>query len=131
MRREWKMAAVVGAALTAAVWAGTASAAPIGPSSGLKAVIDGATLTEQAQFIWGGRNYCWYVDGWHGPGWYWCGYAFRSGYGWGGGHGWRGWYAPGYGRGWVGPGRMGPPGPAHRVGPPGPAHRMGPPHGHY
>jgi hypothetical protein len=43
---------------------------------------------EQAQYFWGGRNYCWYSDGWHGPGFYWCGYRWREGYGWGGGHGW-------------------------------------------
>ena len=23
---------------------------------------------KQAQFIFGGRNYCFYLDGWHGPG---------------------------------------------------------------
>ena len=47
---------------------------------------------EDAQFFFGGQNYCWYDDGWRGPGWYWCGYARRSGcYGWGGGDGFRGW----------------------------------------
>ena len=39
---------------------------------------------ENAQFIWGGRNYCWYNSAWRGPGWYWCGYAWRRGIGWGG-----------------------------------------------
>ena len=39
---------------------------------------------KQAQFIFGGRNYCFYLDGWHGPGFYWCGYAYRRGLGWGG-----------------------------------------------
>jgi hypothetical protein len=42
-------------------------------------------------YDWGGRHYCWYVDGWHGPGWYWCGFRFREGFGWGGGYGWHGW----------------------------------------
>src|SRR5438034_4846417 len=42
-------------------------------------------------FYWHGRRYCWYDDGWHGPGFYWCGYAWRSGIGWGGGWGWHGW----------------------------------------
>lgn len=54
---------------------------------------------EDAQFVFGGRNYCWYDDAWQGPGWYWCGYAWRHGYGWGGGygfHGWRGGHAGGY-----------------------------------
>jgi len=46
---------------------------------------------DHVQFFFGGRNFCWYDDGWRGPGFYWCGYAFRSGYGWGGGAGWNGW----------------------------------------
>ena len=37
---------------------------------------------EQAQFFFLGHNFCWYDDGWQGPGWYWCNYAWRSGYGW-------------------------------------------------
>ncbi|WP_156970891.1 hypothetical protein [Beijerinckia mobilis] len=57
------------------------------------------SLIEPVQYVWGGRNYCWYPGGWQGPGWYWCGYAWRHGYGWGGGHGWQGWEVPG---GWVG-----------------------------
>jgi len=58
-------------------------------------------LFEKTQFwLWGGRNYCWYDFGWHGPGFYWCGYANRRGYGWGGPVGWRGWdHARGGGRG--------------------------------
>jgi hypothetical protein len=51
---------------------------------------------EKAQFVYGGRNYCWYGNGWHGPGWYWCGYGARVGFGWGGGYGWNGWRG-GYG----------------------------------
>jgi hypothetical protein len=43
---------------------------------------------------WGGRHYCWYRGGWHGAGWYWCGYAARRGYGWGGARGWNGWRDP-------------------------------------
>ena len=39
---------------------------------------------KQAQFIFGGRKYCFYLDGWHRPGFYWCGYAYRRGLGWGG-----------------------------------------------
>jgi len=49
-------------------------------------------LLQKTQYwLWGGRNYCWYDFGWHGPGFYWCGYATRRGYGWGGPIGWRGW----------------------------------------
>jgi hypothetical protein len=47
-------------------------------------VVGDATL-EQAQWFYGGRNYCFYPTGWHGPGYYWCGYAWRRGFGWGGG----------------------------------------------
>jgi hypothetical protein len=39
---------------------------------------------ENAQFFFGGQNYCWYDDGWQGPGFYWCGYAWNNGQGWGG-----------------------------------------------
>jgi hypothetical protein len=67
-------------------------------------------------YFWGGQRYCWYDDAWNGPGWYFCGYAWRQGAGWGGPygwnrwiwHGWRGWrgwdngWRPGPGRGWVG-----------------------------
>lgn len=71
------------------VAASTSIAAPAGN-------IDSAGLNKESplqevQFIYGGRNYCWYWDAWRGPGWYWCGYAWRRGYGWGGGHGWHGW----------------------------------------
>jgi hypothetical protein len=67
-------------------------------------------LLEQAQFLWSGRNYCFYDFGWRGPGYYWCGYAYRRGYGWGGPVGWHGWgrgggYHGGYhGRGGYGHG---------------------------
>ncbi len=46
---------------------------------------------ENAQFFYLGHNFCWYDDGWQGPGWYWCGYAWNNGYGWGGGEGWHSW----------------------------------------
>jgi hypothetical protein len=46
---------------------------------------------DRVLYVWGGHRYCWYDGGWHGPGYYWCGYRWRSGYGWGGGYGWRGW----------------------------------------
>jgi hypothetical protein len=41
--------------------------------------------------VFGGHNYCWYDDGWSGPGYYWCGYGYYQGYGYGGGEGWHGW----------------------------------------
>ena len=71
----------------------TAQAMPLG-LSGHFATGD-LNLIEKAQYIFGERNYCFYLNGWHGPGWYCCGYAFRSGFGWGGGDGWQGWHRGG------------------------------------
>jgi hypothetical protein len=63
-------------------------AAPIG---GLDAATANIAAIEKAQFILEGHRHCWYPDGWHGPGWYWCGYRGRVGLGWGGPEGWQGW----------------------------------------
>ena len=68
-----------------------AEAAVIGPSSDYRAAVDGFNMLQNAQFFHEGRQHCWYNNGWRGPGWYWCGYAFRRGLGWGGEEGWRGW----------------------------------------
>jgi hypothetical protein len=65
-----------------------AEAAPVGA---LKAVADDIATVENVQFLFEGRRHCWYPDGWHGPGWYWCGYRLRTGLGWGGPEGWQGW----------------------------------------
>jgi hypothetical protein len=66
-------------------------AAPVAPE-GLRAALGSLDIVEKAQvFVWHGRRYCWYDDGWQGPGFYWCGYAKRHGLGWGGGAGWHGW----------------------------------------
>jgi hypothetical protein len=89
-------------ALTAAIAlsAGSAAEAAIGDGVlGGRGPLASATQIEKAQFIFGGQNYCWYDDGWRGPGWYWCGYANRSGLGWGGGVGWHGWRRGGGGHG--------------------------------
>lgn len=82
----------IGLALIMAVGlgAGAAQAAPAGVP-GLGDAAGSLGLVEQAQFVISGRNYCFYDAGWHGPGWYWCGYAYRRGYGWGGGRGFHGW----------------------------------------
>ena len=46
-------------------------------------------------YVHEGHRYCFYFNGWHGPGWYRCGFAFRRGLGWGGVYGWNGWnYGP-------------------------------------
>src|SRR5262245_26989083 len=86
-----KASAAIG--LSAALAFGTLSivtiqAMPIAPLH-----VDGgdAELLQKAQFVFRGRRYCFYWDGWRGPGWYWCGYAFRRGLGWGGPQGWHGW----------------------------------------
>jgi hypothetical protein len=69
----------------------TAQAATTGMSGQLNAAADSLNLVEKTQFFIGSREYCWYDDGWHGPGWYWCGYALRQGFGWGGAVGWHNW----------------------------------------
>src|SRR5215510_9030533 len=46
-------------------------------------------------YVHAGQRYCFYFDGWHGPGWYRCGFAWRRGLGWGGVYGWNSWtYGP-------------------------------------
>ena len=82
-----------GFATVAALAAGVAmigtgtEAAAIPALGGLRMAIDTMALTENVQlYVYEGRRYCWYDDGWRGPGWYWCGYQSRRGYGWGGGY---------------------------------------------
>ena len=75
--------------------AGASHALPVNSDGGLKPAIEAIDMTEQAAYIIDGRAYCFYYDGWQGPGWYRCGYAWRRGLGWGGAYGWQGWtYAP-------------------------------------
>jgi hypothetical protein len=81
-----------------------ADAMPIGDPSGVRTSIDHLKIIDRAQYTWRGRQYCWYGNGWNGPGWYRCGHAWRRGYGWGGPYGWRGWGGPGPGPRWGGPG---------------------------
>ena len=70
----------------------TVDAAPIVAPAVIRSAADSLNVIERVQFIWLGRNYCWYDDGWNGPGWYWCGQYLTSGIGWGGGYGWHGWH---------------------------------------
>jgi hypothetical protein len=73
------------------VFSGGLQAAPARTSDGFRSALNAIGLAENVQYIWEGKDYCWYDDGWHGPGWYWCGYRTRRGLGWGGESGWRGW----------------------------------------
>jgi hypothetical protein len=84
--RAWIYASVAAASLALSL--GPATAWPNAGLSANPAMND----VQQAQFFYGDREYCWYDNGWHGPGFYWCGYALRRGYGWGGGYGWHGWH---------------------------------------
>jgi hypothetical protein len=58
----------------------------------------GSDLIDQVAvrvYVHEGNRYCFYFNGWHGPGWYRCGFAFRRGLGWGGVYGWNDWnYGP-------------------------------------
>src|SRR3984893_1949805 len=60
---------------------GGVEAAPIGAPHALQTAVDSLDVIENVQFVFGGRRFCWYDDGWQGPGWYWCGYRWRSGLG--------------------------------------------------
>lgn len=91
-----KLTLTLAIALTAGVFAFKADAMPLG--AGIGHAADGLSAVEQSQYSYGGRRYCWYPDGWRGPGFYWCGYNLRQGFGWGGPVGWRGWHHGG-GRG--------------------------------
>ena len=64
-----------------------AQALPRDPLTGLAT----SPIEDVQLYVYGGRRYCFYPDGWRGPGYYWCGYAWRRGFGWGGPMGWRGW----------------------------------------
>src|SRR5262249_43785310 len=85
--------------LAAPVWItalpiAVSQAAPISPQ-GLKAAAGEQSVIDHVQYRWAGREYCWYDDGWRGPGFYWCGYRLRVGLGWGGPAGWHGWGSAG------------------------------------
>lgn len=94
----WKSFRILAAAATIAAASSMigspAQAALVGKPNGLQRAIDIKPPIEDVQFMWRGRRYCWYWDGWHGPGWYWCGYHWRRGSGWGGPVGWHGWRRP-------------------------------------
>jgi hypothetical protein len=79
-----------------ALSASNGHAMSINIGAGVKPALDATDVIQKAAvFIVEGRRYCFYFDGWHGPGWYRCGFAHRRDLGWGGEYGWQGWsYGP-------------------------------------
>ncbi len=82
------------AALALSASSGHAMSINIG--AGVKPALDATDAIQKAAvYIVEGRSYCFYFDGWHGAGWYRCGFAHRRNLGWGGEYGWQGWsYGP-------------------------------------
>jgi hypothetical protein len=75
---------------------GVACRAALAEPPSAAASVGGATkaldLVQKAQYFWDGNEYCWYDDGWNGPGWYVCNYGpWISGLWWGGPLGWHHW----------------------------------------
>ena len=79
-----------------AVSASSGHAMSINIGAGVKPALDATDVIQKAAvYIVEGRPYCFYFDGWHGAGWYRCGFAHRRNLGWGGVYGWQGWsYGP-------------------------------------
>lgn len=84
-------------ATTALAAATQAQAMPLG-GNGLNTAIDSVATVDKAAFVYEGSRYCFYFNGWHGAGWYRCGFAFRRGLGWGGEYGWNSWRDSGWER---------------------------------
>ena len=88
MAKVLQRVGVSAAVAVAGFLSGQAGAMPIGaPSKALERI----AIVEQAQYTYQGRSYCWYDDGWNGPGWYVCGEYSVRGVGWGGAAGWNNW----------------------------------------
>lgn len=102
MTKKGVVLSAVALLATVALGAAAASAAP--PVPARDAVGTTTNAVESVDYLYGGHRYCWYLDGWHGPGWYRCGYSWRRGLGWGspvwGWNGWA-WSGPRYRRGYV------------------------------
>jgi hypothetical protein len=79
-----------------ALSASNGHAMSINIGAGLKPALDATDVIQKAAvYVVDGRPYCFYFDGWHGAGWYRCGFAHRRNLGWGGVYGWQGWsYGP-------------------------------------
>src|SRR5262245_54789317 len=81
---------IFSAALLTGLPIAVAQAGVISPQ-GFGAAAGQSNVVEPVQYRWGGHEYCWYPSGWHGAGFYRCGYRLRVGLGWGGPAGWHGW----------------------------------------
>src|SRR4051794_7905043 len=92
--RKFFLIATAASALTA-LMSGTAGATMPATANGMRAAVDGVALTDDVAYVLNGNRYCFYDDGWHGAGWYRCGYRLRVGFGWGGPVGWHGWRSAG------------------------------------
>ena len=80
--------AIVTAGIMLASLTTGANALPLPGGGGMLDVPEAINPVENAQvFVYRGRAYCFYLDGWNGPGWYRCGFAWRRGIGWGGVYG--------------------------------------------
>jgi hypothetical protein len=90
------LSTVTAAALATSSLVAAAQAAPIANQAAVSQPAINLNDVQKTQFFFGGQNYCWYDGGWQGPGFYWCGYAWRHGMGWGGGRGWHGWHGGGH-----------------------------------
>jgi hypothetical protein len=79
-----------------ALSASNGHAMSINIGAGVKPALDATDVIQKtAVYVVDGRPYCFYFDGWHGAGWYRCGFAHRRNLGWGGEYGWQGWsYGP-------------------------------------
>jgi hypothetical protein len=89
MATIFKCIGMSAAVAVAGFLSGEAGAMPVGPAG--KPALERIDLIDKAQYSYGGKDYCWYDDGWNGPGWYVCGQYTVRGVGWGGGSGWHGW----------------------------------------
>ncbi len=105
MFRNWFYALAAAAALVGASAPSQAAMLVDGIAPAAPSLIENTAYIDVApdRVLFNGRWYCWYDSGWRGPGYYWCGYAMRVGFGWGGGDGWRGHWRRGGGH-WRGHG---------------------------
>jgi hypothetical protein len=94
------LVAIIGAV---AVGGSASQATPLSFSRQLDTAAAQGGTVEKTAYVFAGHDYCFYPDGWHGPGFYRCGFSWRRGFGWGGPVGWHG-FRPGRGEIYAGRG---------------------------